>query len=56
MNDFFCGGYESSTPGKLTSGRVNRLDEPEREKNEILPGIDLPHVLNTDLALVSKYF
>lgn len=44
MNDFFCGGYESSTPGKLTSGRSYLLVEPEREKNDMSPGILLPHV------------
>jgi hypothetical protein len=39
INDFFCGGYESSTPARLTNG-IGKLEvDPALEKNDIFPGI-----------------
>jgi len=58
-NDFFCGGYESSTPLRRTMGRSGLLGggtDVAEVKKAMRPGISCPQVSYTALARVAKYF
>jgi len=67
IKDFLCGGYESSTPGRDTSGTFDGSgtassffngvdDEIAPVKNKIFPAKRRAQVLYTAVALVLRYF
>ncbi|TNN28878.1 hypothetical protein EYF80_060977 [Liparis tanakae] len=59
MNDFFCGGYESSTSGSETTGTgtgPRTAPVPSLEKNSTFPGMELTQVRYAATARDRTYF